>query len=155
MKKIVLILILLCIKFVAVSQTISFDDMVHLSHGKNEDQFLKSKSFKIFRLGNMAGRSLTYYVRNSKTLREESIIIGLGATTNDEGFLNDVNYSTRNTAYINNLVKQLTGAGLTRTETNQTTTRTTYRFDGKGFYVMVIINKSDAYTSFIALHHKP
>jgi|GEM_PF-6647912 len=155
MKKTVLLAILLSIKILAVSQTISFNDMVHLSRGKDEDQFLKSKSFKTFRLGSMVGRSLTYYVLNSKTPKEESIIIGLGLPAKDGGGVNDVNYSTRNVAYINNLMKQITGAGLTKIETNQTTTCTTYRFDGKGFYVMVIINKHDAIPSFIALHHKP
>jgi len=154
MKKFLLLILFACATFNGFCQTITLNDLKFLLKGKEEAKFLTDKSFTVVDTKFSMGHNVTTYVINSKTPKAEFILTGLTLMAKDGKFYPFVRYMTRDTSYVNTIIKQVNMAGFTLAKKKYGKTQNMYEFDNQKFYVVVEIKRMSGFSSIIDLHNK-
>jgi hypothetical protein len=149
MKKTLLLFLLVCIKFSAMSQSVSFNDLLGLANGKNETALLRAKGFKMSILKTAMG-PLTYYTAtNSGKIENISVM-----RDKKDGHFQSVIYYTIEITYINNLMTEITKAGFWKNGVTKLPELTHYFFDTPGLYAQATIYKSKHVPSQLIVRHR-
>jgi hypothetical protein len=151
-KKTLLLLLLICVKFSAMSQSVSFNDLLGLADGKDETTLLKAKGFKMSVLKRAIG-PLIYYTAN-KSGKIEHISVARDVVKKKQLHSQWVEYSTNEKPYIDNLMTQITKAGFWRNGVTKLPGYTHYFFDMPNVYAQATIIKSGGMPSTLMVHHR-
>jgi hypothetical protein len=139
MKKLMNLLLLLVLSLSGFSQSLTLGNLEYLLSDANKEKFLEEKSFKIQpqQLGQLKP-SITYYSRNiSSNTASETVVSGMGFFNKNHVFMPHLAYMTKDTAYINNLIKQIYQANFRLVEKKLKIKRYFYRFKGNGLNIWV------------------
>ncbi|SRR5260221_9364060 len=153
MKKIILLLFFVHLTIVAFCQTVSILDLKKLSNGGDADKILIPKSFQLVKTKYPQSRNQTLYVINNNTPKVEFIQIGSGIPLKG-GMLYDVSYMTRDTNYVNTIMRQVNMCGMKLIDKKVQKFQTAYSFDSKNLFVQVIIKKLNNLQSTVEIHNK-
>jgi len=137
----------------AISQSVTFKELISMNDLKNENLILRSKNFKIvFKkpFGNVD--TVKCWYKNKTSLDAEIIITGISSTTTNK-LSRDINYSTYSNTYILILKNQIIAEGFLFKNEKSKETYDDYTYLKGDLHVHVIIQKQNNIRSSVVIRH--
>ncbi|MDO3628139.1 hypothetical protein [Mucilaginibacter sp. BT774] len=122
------------------SQTLSFEEIIHIRNHKDLKKYMTSKSFRFFSYQVEHEEDVQMYIINKGTDKEESIILRS----------QQISYQTKNSAFVKNLVKQIQSKYPIVTNYEDSI----YRFGDTHTVITATIYKKPNGVSFIIIYWK-
>jgi hypothetical protein len=154
MKTIILLLFFVHLTVTAFCQTVTIIDLKKIARGEDADKTLTAKSYKMIEIKGPHKKKQTFYVANYRSPIAESIQIGQNTASIDGTILRDVTYMTRDTNYVNRIMKQVKMSGLTLIDKKIQKNQIAYSFDSRKLFVQVILKNPTTLQSTVQVHPK-
>jgi hypothetical protein len=146
MKKILLILLVFCLRITANAQSITFYDLTNLTNltdGQAHTYLTLGRVFKHQYIEEKDGLKIEHFRTLNPNISEQTITIGVSKTLSNGTTLRTIAYTTRNPQHILNLIAQAKSGRLVMKFQGSDADNNIYVFDNDFYHVKMYISTTE------------